>query len=84
VIFAERIVMRAGRAVGRDAAAAMVKAALEKAQEGGTSFGAAVRAMPELVMQLSADDLRSLDDPSGYLGSAETLRRRLLQSGSGS
>ena len=83
-IFAERIVMRAGRAVGRDAAASMVKAALQKAQEGGTSFGAAVRAMPELVMQLSADDLRSLDDSSGYLGSAETLRRRLLQSGSGS
>jgi hypothetical protein len=35
-------------------------------------------------MQLSADDLRSLDEPSGYLGAAETLRRRLLQSGSGS
>jgi 3-carboxy-cis,cis-muconate cycloisomerase len=83
-IFAERVVMRAGRAVGRDVAASMVKAALENAREGGTSFGAAVRAMPELVMQLSADDLRSLDDPSGYLGSAETLRRRLLQSGSGS
>ncbi len=83
-IFAERVVMRAGRAVGRDVAASMVKAALEKAREGGTSFGAAVRAMPELAMHLSADDLRSLDDPSGYLGSAETLRRRLLQSGSGS
>ena len=70
-IFAERVVMRAGRVVGRDVAGAMVKAALEKAREGGTSFGAAVRAMPELAMHLSADDLRSLDDPSGYLGSAD-------------
>jgi hypothetical protein len=42
-IFAERVVMRAGRAVGRDVAAPMVKAALEKAREGGTSFGASVR-----------------------------------------
>jgi 3-carboxy-cis,cis-muconate cycloisomerase len=79
-IFAERVVMRAGRAVGRDVAAPMVKAALEKAREGGTSFGAAVRATPELASHLSAEDLRSLDDPASYLGAAETLRRRLLSS----
>jgi len=79
-IFAERVVMRAGRAVGRDVAP-MVKAALEKAREGGTSFGAAVRATPELASHLSAEDLRSLDDPASYLGAAETLRRRLLSSG---
>jgi adenylosuccinate lyase len=58
-----------------------VKAALEKARDGGTSFGAAVRATPELASHLSAEDLRSLDDPASYLGAAETLRRRLLSSG---
>ena len=35
-------------------------------------------------MHLSEEDLRALDDPVGYLGLAETLRRRLLKSGSGS
>jgi 3-carboxy-cis,cis-muconate cycloisomerase len=77
-IFAERVVMRAGRTAGRDAATTMVKAALDKAREQRTSFPAVVRATPELSSHLSVQDLQSLDDPASYLGAAETLRQRLL------
>ena len=77
-IFAERVVMRAGRTAGRDAATTMVKAALDKAREQRTSFPAVVRATPELASHLSVQDLQSLDDPASYLGAAETLRQRLL------
>jgi 3-carboxy-cis,cis-muconate cycloisomerase len=82
-ILAELVVMRAAPAVGRDAATTMVKAALERMRQGGTSFGAAVRAMPELAAHLSAEDLRSIDDPGAYLGAAEALRKRLLQQRAG-
>jgi 3-carboxy-cis,cis-muconate cycloisomerase len=78
-VFAERVVMRAGRAAGRDAATAMVKTALDKARQQGTSFPAVVRATPELASHLSAQDLQSLDDPMSYLGAAEALRQRLLK-----
>ena len=78
-IFAERVVMRAGRTAGRDAATTMVKTALERARAQGASFPAVVRATPELASHLSAQDLLSLDDPTSYLGAAETLRQRLLK-----
>jgi len=78
-IFAERVVMLAGRAVGRDVATTMVQEALARARVRGTSLGEEVRAMQELARTLPEDDLRSLEDPSKYLGTAETLRKRLLQ-----
>jgi 3-carboxy-cis,cis-muconate cycloisomerase len=77
-IFAERVMMRLGPTLGRDRAHALVRDVLARAKETGQTFGDAIRATPEIVAALSEEELRSFDHPESYLGSAETLRRRLL------
>jgi adenylosuccinate lyase len=70
--------MLAARTLGRDAARRLVKDALAAGVSSGQSLSTIVRATPQLAAALSESDLKSLDDPAAYLGSAETLRQRLL------
>jgi 3-carboxy-cis,cis-muconate cycloisomerase len=81
-VLAERIVMHLGRTIGRDAAQALVKDVVARARERGAPFGDVLGTTPDIAGMISADELRALLDPAGYLGAAETFRRRLLQSAS--
>ena len=77
-VIAERAMMLAARTLGRDSARRLVKDALAAGVSSGQSLSTIVRATPQLAAALSESDLKSLDDPAAYLGSAETLRQRLL------
>jgi 3-carboxy-cis,cis-muconate cycloisomerase len=79
-IVAERAVMQAGSAIGRDRAHGLITQALARSRARGESLGRAVRDTPEIAGVLTADDLRALDEIDTYLGMAETFRRRLLAS----
>jgi 3-carboxy-cis,cis-muconate cycloisomerase len=79
-VFAERAVLSAAGALGRDEAHRMVQAALARSRSSGASLADALRATPELAGALTEDGLQVLDEASSYLGMAETFRRRLLAS----
>ena len=55
-----------------------MKDAVAAARANGEPMSSAVRNIPELAQAVPAAELRALDDPSTYLGSAEAVRRRLL------
>jgi len=76
-VVAERATMLAARTLGRDTAHRLVREALRSGQS-GQRLSAIVRATPALADAIADADLRGLDDPAAYLGSAETLRQRLL------
>ena len=76
-VSAERATMLAARTLGRDTAHRLVREAL-RAGQSGQRLSAVVRATPALATAMSDRDLQSLDDPTAYLGEAETLRQRLL------
>ena len=76
-VYAERATMLAARTLGRDTAHRLVREALRSGQS-GPRLSAIVRATPALADAISDADLQSLDDPTAYLGAAETLRQRLL------
>jgi 3-carboxy-cis,cis-muconate cycloisomerase len=78
-VLAERVVMHLGRTLGRDAAQALVKNVVARARERGEPFGDVLSTTPDIASMIAADELRALLDPAGYLGVAETFRRRLLQ-----
>jgi 3-carboxy-cis,cis-muconate cycloisomerase len=82
-VFAERIMMRAGAALGRDIAHAKIAEALARSRATGERFGDVLRATPEIAGVLPDEELRSFDDPAKYLGEAEALRRRLLAAETG-
>jgi 3-carboxy-cis,cis-muconate cycloisomerase len=79
-IFAERAMMRAGAAIGRERAHGLLAQAVARSRASGEPLGRAIRDTPEMAGVLTADDLRSLDDADSYLGMAESFRRRLLAS----
>jgi 3-carboxy-cis,cis-muconate cycloisomerase len=79
-IFAERVMMLAGPALGRDAAHAMLQDVVARSRAAREPIGRVLRATPELARVLSKEDLETIDDPAAYLGVAEALRRRLLAS----
>jgi 3-carboxy-cis,cis-muconate cycloisomerase len=80
VIFAERVMALAAPKAGKEATQALVAAALSRSRESGGSFREALMASPESRQLLSADELRTIDAPEQYLGSAEAIRQRLLAS----
>ena len=79
VVFAERLsmllAMRADRATGHD----LLAAAARESAATGRMFADVVRGTPAIADLLTEDELRDFDLPEDYLGSAETLRRRLLE-----
>jgi 3-carboxy-cis,cis-muconate cycloisomerase len=78
LIFAERVMMQAGAALGRDRVHELVRGLIARARATGDPLPKVVRETPELAGVLSAADLQALDDAQSYLGMAETLRHRLL------
>ena len=79
-VFAERAMIRAGSALGRDEAHTLVRGAIQRTRSTGEPLGRALRDTPEIARVLSEDDLRMIDEADSYLGMAETFRRRLLAS----
>jgi len=77
-VFAERLTMRIAPELGRAAAVALVKTALQESARSGRSLAEVVAATPDLTATLTASDRAHLFDATSYLGSAETFRARLL------
>lgn len=75
-VLSERLTLRAGAALGRDHATVLVREALAETGD-GRSLADAIARRPELRAVLSDEDLRF--DASTYLGEAEVIRRRLLE-----
>jgi 3-carboxy-cis,cis-muconate cycloisomerase len=78
VIFAERAIMLSAAKAGKQAAQALVNAALARSRETGERFRDSLAALPEASRMLSPEQLRTIDAPEEYLGAAEAIRRRLL------
>jgi 3-carboxy-cis,cis-muconate cycloisomerase len=77
-IFAERVMMLASAGAGKEEVHALVTAALSRSRESGRTFREELTAMPEASRMLAPAQLRTIDAPDEYLGSAEAIRRRLL------
>ena len=77
-IFAERVTMLLIPSVGRETATRFVIEALSVSRKSGKTFRDALLGMPDITRVIPADQLRTIDDPEGYLGVAEALRVRLL------
>ena len=80
-IFAERVVMTAAPRAGKEAAQALVQAALECSRRDGVSFRAALQKQPDVTALLTAEELRTIDVPEEYLGAADEMRRRAAERG---
>jgi len=79
-IFAERVQMMLGAHVGRDVAHKMLEQASRKSIAEGRRLMEVLAGMPEVTQHISADGLASADLAENYLGIAETLRQRLIDS----
>ncbi len=80
VIFAERVVMALAPTLGRDAAHRLLEEASRRSIAQRRRLVEILGEMPEVSRHLSADTLRDLDSPEGYLGVAEAFRRCLISS----
>jgi 3-carboxy-cis,cis-muconate cycloisomerase len=78
-IFAERAVMLMTPGMGKESALGLVSQALAQSRETGQSFREALMAMPEVARAIPAAVLATIDAPEDYVGAAEILRVRLLQ-----
>ncbi|MGQ0732475.1 MAG: 3-carboxy-cis,cis-muconate cycloisomerase [Acidobacteriota bacterium] len=81
VVHADGALALLARALGRDRAEPLIVEALHAAQTEGAGFVEALSAMPEVSAVVSSAELAALDRPERCLGSAETMRRRLLDAG---
>ena len=79
-IFAERVIALVTPKHGKDAAQALVKAALAAIERDGVTLREALTRLPETARLLTADEVRSIDIPEDYLGAAEHMRIALLRS----
>ena len=77
-IFAERATLLLRPLVGRDAAQAIVAAALHESRMTGVTFGAALRAHPDAARAMPAAQLERIDRPEDYLGAAAAFRLELV------
>jgi 3-carboxy-cis,cis-muconate cycloisomerase len=80
VVFAERAMILLGPVLGRDVAHRLLEDATHRALRERRRLAEVLAEMPEVSGALSPESLRGLDEPEGYLGSAEAFRRRLLDS----
>lgn len=82
LVFAERASMLLGKKTGRDRAHQLLKEASAKALSSKRNLNEILAEMPEITAHLRGADLRDLENPEHYLGSAEEFRRRLLTAAS--
>lgn len=76
-IFAERAMMLLGAKVGRDVAHKIVEAAVRKSVKEGRHLAAVLAEIPEVTTHLGGAELKELETPEQYLGSAEAFRKAL-------
>lgn len=82
LIFAERASILLGKKIGRDRAHQLLQEASAKAVAAKRNLSGVLAEMPEIGTHLRHADLRDLENPEHYLGSAEEFRRRLLAAAS--
>jgi 3-carboxy-cis,cis-muconate cycloisomerase len=78
VIFAERAMMLLGAKLGRDVAHKILETAARKSANEGRNLAAVLAEMPEVSVHLSPAELKQLETPTQYLGSAEAFREALI------
>ena len=79
-IFAERAMMLLGAKLGRDVAHKILDAAVRKSAEQGRNLSAVLAEIPEVTIHVGLAELKQVEAPGQYLGSAETFRRALISS----
>jgi 3-carboxy-cis,cis-muconate cycloisomerase len=77
-VFAERVVMLATVHASKDAAQALVAAALARSRETGQRLDEVLKTLPEASALLSPEQIASIAVPEDYLGAAEVFRQKLL------
>lgn len=78
LIFAERVMMLLGPALGRDVAHRVVEEATRRAVNQNRRLIEVLGEIPEVSKVLDSATLSQLESPEGYLGVAEEFRARLL------
>jgi 3-carboxy-cis,cis-muconate cycloisomerase len=78
LIFAERAMMLLGPKIGRDVAHKIIEAAARKSVEQGKNLAAVLAETPEVTAHLGPAELKQLEVPEQYLGSAEPFRKALI------
>jgi 3-carboxy-cis,cis-muconate cycloisomerase len=79
-IFAERAMILLAEKIGRDKAQKIVEEAVASCLQQKRRLNEVLSEMPEAKQHLTAETLKSLEDPQQYLGAAEEFRKRLLGS----
>jgi 3-carboxy-cis,cis-muconate cycloisomerase len=79
-VFTERVIALVTPKHGKEAAQALVKAALTAIERDGVTLREALTRLPDAASLLTPDDIRSIDVPEDYLGAAEPMRIALLRS----
>jgi len=77
-VFAERAMMVLSPHIGRESTRRMIADALDAARRDNQSFASALAATAGAAGVHLSSELSNLASPEAYLGSADTLRRRLL------
>lgn len=82
LIFAERAMMLLAATLGRDVAHKRVQDATRRSIADNQHLSTVLADMPEVSSRLGRSELEDLEVPEQYLGSAETFRKALLNTGS--
>jgi 3-carboxy-cis,cis-muconate cycloisomerase len=77
-IFAERAMMLLGAKLGRDVAHKIVNGAVKRSVDEGRNLSAVLAEVPEVTAHLGPTELKQLETPEQYLGSAEAFRKALV------
>jgi 3-carboxy-cis,cis-muconate cycloisomerase len=77
-IFAERAMMLLGAKLGRDVAHKILNAAVKKSAGERRNLSAVLAEVPEVTIHLGPAELKQLETPEQYLGSAEAFRKALV------
>lgn len=78
LIFAERAMMLLGPKLGRDVAHKILEGAARRSVNENRNLAAVLAEIPEVNARLSADELKQLETPEQYLGSAEAFRKAVI------
>jgi 3-carboxy-cis,cis-muconate cycloisomerase len=78
LIFAERAMMLLGPNLGRDVAHKILEGAARRSVKEGRNLAAVLAEIPEVTAHLTGADLKELETPEKYLGSAEAFRKALI------
>jgi 3-carboxy-cis,cis-muconate cycloisomerase len=77
-VFAERAMVLLAPRIGKEAAQTAIAGALDRTRSTNQRFATLLMENPEIMRVLSQEQLRTLETPEDYLGSAETMRIALL------